>query len=494
MRCPDDNVLAEYVDDVLDAAQRRAIGQHLDRCPACRAIVSALARVQHHDERTFEDATAEHTNADNTRTTTRAAPAYDSAVRGSDNTLDVADASFPRARTAAIVPGTMIGEYEVTGTLGSGGMGVVFSAIHPRIGKKAAIKVLKKDIALDHNAIARFENEARAVNAIGHPNIVDIFSFGELPSGDPYLVMELVDGVSLQQWTDTHAPVTLDRAIPILRQICDALSAAHERGIIHRDLKPGNIMIAGTDDAPRVKVLDFGLAKKQRSDESSGVELTGPGMAVGTPAFMSPEQFKGEDVDQRTDVYGLGVLVYMMLTGRHPFHGPTESAMAKQHLFERPRLPSQIARLPERVDQIIDKALAKQASNRYPTVQALRRDLEQCLKLHNQATPLPRAISSPPALPALADIPPTAAPRATPDEPTLEERFVAPSPPPREAITLAGAQRVRLATPTEIAPRSTRNPPPPEPPPHGRTGLWIVGSAVAALIAFAIAALIASSC
>jgi serine/threonine-protein kinase len=477
-------VLAEYVDDVLDAAQRRSIGQHLDRCTACRAIVSALARVQHADERTFEDM-----GADNTRETTNAVHAYDTVVRGSEDTLNVARTALPRTRTAHIVPGTMIGEYEVTGTLGSGGMGVVFSAVHPRIGKKAAIKILKKDLALDHSVIARFENEARAVNAIGHPNIVDIFSFGELPSGDPYFVMELVDGVSLQQWNDSHAPVTLERAMPILRQICDALSAAHERGIIHRDLKPGNIMIAGTDDAPRVKVLDFGLAKKQRSAESSGVELTGPGVAIGTPAFMSPEQLEGEEVDQRADVYGLGVLVYTMLTGTHPFRGPTQSAIVKQHLFERPRPPSQIAPLPERVDQIIEKALAKQAANRYATVQAFRRDLEQCEKRH--ATPLSRPVSSPPAL---ADIPTIAAPRASPDEPTLEERFVVPPPPPRSATTLAGATRIRLATPTDLVARSTPVPAGIEPAPHGRTGLWLVGSGVAAAIAFAIAAIVASHC
>jgi eukaryotic-like serine/threonine-protein kinase len=360
VRCPDENVLAEYVDNVLAAESRHAIEEHLDTCSTCRALVSDLARMQVADD----DGSGSSSPVADTKLTTIAG---------------VPDRDRARHRTlkSQIVPGTLIGEYEVTRVLGAGGMGVVFGAIHPRIGKRAAIKILQGHLARDPTVIARFENEARAVNAIGHPNIVDIFAFGELPNGDPYYVMEHVDGKSLQEWILSHGAVSLRQAMPILRQICDALTAAHDRGIIHRDLKPGNVMVAGPEDAPRVTVLDFGLAKVMREDSID--ELTSPGVAIGTPAFMSPEQCTGSEVDQRTDVYALGVLVYLMLTARYPFDGATPSAVGKQHLLHKPRLPSQLVDLPKRVDRIVEKALAKDVAARYASVAELRRDLETCL-------------------------------------------------------------------------------------------------------------------
>jgi serine/threonine-protein kinase len=371
--CLDENVLAEYVDGVLGPSQRRAADQHLDTCATCRAAVSNLARMQHAiGDSTVDDAVGDYTNQ-----TTLAVPLFDGPVRPSAETFD---AAYHRKRTAHIVPGTMIGEYEVTGTLGAGGMGVVFAAIHPRIGKKAAIKILQRSLARNPSAIARFENEARAVNAIAHPNIVDIFSFGELPSGDPYYVMEHVDGESLQDWIRSHGAVPLERAMPILRQICDALAAAHARGIIHRDLKPANIMVGGTDDTPRVKVLDFGLAKMMNQDLIAG-DLTNPGMVLGTPYFMSPEQFEGREVDQRSDVYALGVLVYQMLCGKLPFLGATPTAVREQHLHHTPAPLSKVSGLSARVDQVIDKALAKDVSARFASVRVLRDDLESCVGL-----------------------------------------------------------------------------------------------------------------
>jgi serine/threonine-protein kinase len=425
--CPDENVLAEYVDNVLAAAKRQSVAQHLDACAACRTIVSDLARMQHaaDDEKTIAEAMVSNT------------------------TIDV-----HRERASHIVPGTMIGEYEVKSVLGAGGMGVVFAAVHPRIGKKAAIKILKKDLARDPSAIVRFENEARAVNEIGHPNIVDIFSFGELPNGDPYYVMEHVDGQSLHDWIHSHGPVSLDVAMPILRQICGALSAAHSRGIIHRDLKPGNIMVAGSEGAPRVKVLDFGLAKMMRTDDVDADELTHPGIPIGTPAFMSPEQFMGQEVDQRTDVYALGVLMYQMLTGTYPFQGATPSEIGEQHLYHTPRNPSAIVNLPERVDQIMEKALAKEPVNRYATVQDLRRDLERCLE--DQRTTMPRMATPAPA-PAIVAPPST----MMSPPPTMV------SPPPT------------MASPPVVAARS-------------HIGRWLGLTGAAAAIAFAVVFVIAS--
>jgi serine/threonine-protein kinase len=301
----------------------------------------------------------------------------------------------------------MIGEYQVTGVIGKGGMGVVFAAIHPRIRKKAAIKILQRDFAVDPSAIVRFENEARAVNAIGHPNLVDIFAFGELPNGDPYYVMEHVDGTSLHEWLRSRGQVSLDQAMPILRQICSALAAVHERGIVHRDLKPGNIMIGGTDAAPRVKVLDFGIAKMARDDTQVG-DLTKTGVALGTPAFMSPEQFMGSDVDQRADVYALGVVVYRMLCGCYPFQADTPSEIEAAHMFHTPN----VAHLPKRVDRVVNKALAKDACDRYSSVREFCDDLERCIAEPVSAAPVV-AIS----------------PVALPDEPTL----ASPAPEPAAA-------------------------------------------------------------
>jgi len=355
VRCPDENVLAGYVDGGLGRDQHAAIDRHIDGCEACRTIVSDLARIQagvHEDEdsmaRTF--------------------------AAGVD-TLDVG----PSVRALHIVPGTMVGEYEVTDRIGAGGMGAVFAAIHPRIHKKAAIKVLRRDLARDPTELVRFENEARAVNAIGHPNLVDIFAFGEMPDGNPFFVMEHVDGESLDRWLKQRGAVPLDVAMPILRQVFDALSAVHDRGIIHRDLKPGNIMIAETPNGPRIKILDFGLAKVV-SGHVADMELTNPGATIGTPYFMSPEQFMGHPVDQRTDIYALGVLVYHMLCGQYPIIGSTPTEVGINHVNAAPVLPSSIVpRLPRSVDAVIGKALAKNPADRFATVRELAAGLEQCL-------------------------------------------------------------------------------------------------------------------
>jgi serine/threonine-protein kinase len=453
VRCPDENVLAEYVDNVLDSKQRRTVEQHLDTCTACRTVVSDLARMQHAagDEQTVADAALVSVTGHTTL----------HAIR-------------QRRRTSHIVPGTMIGEYEVKGVLGAGGMGIVFAAVHPRIGKKAAIKILKRDETLEASAIVRFENEAKAVNEIGHPNIVDIFGFGELPNGDPYYVMEHVEGQSLHAWIYSHGPVSLDRALPILRQICDALTAAHERGIIHRDLKPGNIMVAGSADAPRVKVLDFGLAKMARTD-NYGDELTVPGVAIGTPAFMSPEQFMAREVDQRTDVYALGVLVYQMLCGAYPFQGETPSAIGNQHLYHTPAKPSHLANLPERVDHVVSKALAKKVEERYATIREFRADLETCL-------------AEPPRRPSTGPISPT----AMPDESTLQPG-VAPvralSTAPETPTKVSGPPAMAIASPTPaVAPIASL---PASTQARSRSSRWIIAGLASAIVAFAIVWIIA---
>jgi len=343
VRCPDESLLAGYVDGGLRRDERAAVDDHIDGCEPCRTIVSDLARIQ-----------------------------YSVRDHGSRAKTDSTKSLRVHARAIHIVPGTMVGEYEVTGRIGAGGMGAVFAAIHPRIHKRVAIKVLRRDLARHASVLARFENEARAVNAIGHPNLVDIFAFGELPGGNPYFVMEHVEGESLNHWLKLRGAVPLNVALPIIRQIFEALAAAHACGIIHRDLKPDNIMIAEWPAGPRIKVLDFGLAKVSGQFD---MELTTPGAMIGTPFYMSPEQYMGGAVDQRTDIYALGVLLYQMLCGQCPISSrpPTEIGI---HCAERSEI---MARLPPSVDALISKALAKDPADRFATVLEFRDALEQCV-------------------------------------------------------------------------------------------------------------------
>jgi serine/threonine-protein kinase len=346
--------------------QRTQVEQHTATCSACRAIVLDLAS-------SSAAVVASFRPTGSFRIDETAPPPVLASFRPSSATVE---RQMP-ARSIELVPGTMIGEYKVTGVIGAGGMGAVFSAVHPRIGKQAAIKVLKRDHVNDAQSVVRFENEARAVNEIRHPNIVDIFGFGEL-DGTPYFVMERVEGESLQSWLEKRGALTLDQAMPVLTQIFDALAAAHERDIVHRDLKPGNIMVAGSDLKPRIKVLDFGLAKMAPGGHD--LELTLPGVPMGTPLFMSPEQFLGQEIDHRTDIYALGVIVYQMLCGRYPFSGNTPTAVGMQHVVEAPPVPSSIvAGLVPDVDAVILKALAKDVEDRYQSVSELRDALVRLL-------------------------------------------------------------------------------------------------------------------
>jgi len=200
-------------------------------------------------------------------------------------------ASAPAREDYDLEPGTALGEYRIEGKIGQGGMGVVFSAVHPLIGKRAAIKILKKELCADPHTLERFVDEARVVNEIGHPNIVDIFAFGEMPDGRSYFVMEWLKGETLR------ARIARGKLAPaevgqIVRPLARALEAAHEKGVIHRDLKPDNVFLVDVrGEVATVKLLDFGIAKLARNDHR--VEKTATGAIVGTPQYIAPEQAKG---------------------------------------------------------------------------------------------------------------------------------------------------------------------------------------------------------
>ena len=306
--------------------------------------------------------------------------------------------SFLPAPPTALEPGTIVGEYRVEGKLGEGGMAVVYSAVHPLIGKKAAIKVMSPILSADAGAVARFALEARSVNRIGHPNIVDVFSFGRLPDGRSYFVMEWLPGETLYErlWKQ-HGPLPLTDVINILDQICDALEATHEKGIIHRDLKPANVFLCpvrGRQDL--VKLLDFGVAKLAHHESSP--RWTSAGSVVGTPDYISPEQARGREVDGSTDLYALGVIAYEMVLGRQPFISDNPADAIQMHLCASPPKPSILwKQIPPKLEALLLKLLAKEPAQR-ATLAEVRSTL---------ATLKPTAT---PALDRIADAPPPPAP------------------------------------------------------------------------------------
>ena len=273
-----------------------------------------------------------------------------------------------RGLSLNLSPGASVGEYVLQSKIGVGGMGEVWKAQQPTIGKTVAIKVLTQESATSKKNIARFIQEARAVNEIRHPNLVDIFSFGELPDLRPYFVMEFLDGKGLSDYMSSKGPLPFSDILRIFSQICEVLQAAHDKGIVHRDLKPDNIyLISRQTETLFVKVLDFGIAKLAGEGAQN---LTDQGSVFGTPGYMSPEQYEEtKNVDHRSDIYALGVLLFEMLTGRLPFDEPGLGMyeLIIRQMSQPPPKPSQVIEgrsIPEAVDALILQMLAKKPAER----------------------------------------------------------------------------------------------------------------------------------
>jgi len=287
-------------------------------------------------------------------------------------------------------PGTMAGVYMLEKSLASGGGGTVYEARHRLLGRRAAVKVLRRELASSPRMVARFLREALAVNLIKHPNIVDIYEFGELPDGRPFYVMELLGGTDLRTLLTERGRFEPREVLALLEPVCSALAAAHAQGIVHRDLKASNIHVEVRDGVQIVKLLDFGIAKLVRP-EGEDAGLTVAGARLGTSYTMAPEQIRAEAIDARTDVYALGVVLFHLLTGKYPFRGEFMTDIERMHLEAPPPRPSQFASVSPAVDAVVVRAMEKLPERRFQDTESFVAALREAV------TPTPMSRPTEPA-------------------------------------------------------------------------------------------------
>src|SRR5687768_251195 len=279
-------------------------------------------------------------------------------------------AALIQAQNSTDLVGSIIADrYRVISKLGDGGMGQVFLAEHVRMKRRCAVKIMRPQLMSDPVAVVRFNREAENASQISHPNVCAVYDFGETPTGLIYLAMEFIDGEALSKILERETSLTPVRAADVISQTADALSAAHGLGILHRDLKPDNIMMAksraGTD---HVKIVDFGIARVMAKESQ---QLTSTGIAVGTPEYMSPEQFAGDTLDARTDIYSLALVAYHVITGAHAFGSGTTTDHLLARLTQPPRRLSLVkpdVPWPDSLQKVFDKALSADPAQRYSDV------------------------------------------------------------------------------------------------------------------------------
>lgn len=341
---------------------------------------------------------------------------------------------------------TIDGKYIIEAVIGKGGMGVVYRARHTNFNRQFAIKVLKSDLVTDPQAVKRFRNEANAAGAIRHPNAIAITDFNITNDGIAYLVMDYVEGRSLREIVKKEGPQTYQRTVKLLCQVCDAVAAAHRKGIIHRDLKPDNIMVENTEDGEMVHVLDFGIAKLSQNPAYSE-NITVGGAILGSPYYMSPEQCDGRQLDPRSDIYSLGIILYELLNGKVPFRAQTPWGLVKMHCSTPPQpLRGKRPDIPPALEAAILKALAKTPNERQSSALELRKELESSLNTANVANSnyslspeQPQPSFSPPPGPVYNPVPVANQPVA-PTTPALAQNIALPPQPPVQDLSTVPMQ------------------------------------------------------
>lgn len=256
---------------------------------------------------------------------------------------------------------TRLGKYAITGTLGRGGMGFVYRGVDPVIQRTVAIKTVARDLLEDggEQAVARFRNEARAAGRLSHPNIVGVYEYGE--DGDTaFIAMEYVEGFGLKDFLRQRGKMTVSDTVGVMLPLLDGLAYAHEQGVVHRDIKPSNLIITSKG---KVKIADFGIARIESST------LTQVGTVIGTPSYMSPEQFMGAPADARADIYAAGVVLFELLAGKRPFEGPVEAIASRICREPPPRISEVESSVPPFFDPVVNRALAKRPDDRYQSAQ-----------------------------------------------------------------------------------------------------------------------------
>jgi serine/threonine-protein kinase len=337
--------------------------------------------------------------------------------------------------------GLKLGEYELRQRIGVGGMGLVYEGIQPLIGKRVAVKVLRPELAAAEEQVARLLAEARAVNAIRHRGIVDIFGFGQVPDGRQYIIMEYLEGVALDAHLTEKGRLPVPEALDILDEVLSGLGAAHGAGVVHRDLKPSNIFLVKQPDGSRyVKLLDFGLAKMGLPTGRTAQTRTD--MVVGTPEYMAPEQARGQPVGPMTDLYALGVVAFEMVTGRLPFTGTSPVDLLMKHVDARPPRPSEfVPELPAALDAFVLQMLTKDPEARPGSAEQLRRQLQRLRDTLTQQAqarllaPEPGPRETPRALAPTEPVKPEPGPAPEP---------VKPQPPPETPRDTGGTSSRRL--------------------------------------------------
>jgi serine/threonine protein kinase len=288
---------------------------------------------------------------------------------------DASELSEPSSEEQDELIGTTLGDtYAIIRVLGEGGMGRVYEARHTRIsGKRFAIKMLHPEFARQPDVLSRFQREAEAAASIRSPYVVDVYDVDRTEDGRPYIVGEFLDGKELAEYLNETGKLPVARAVRIVRQICKALTVAHDKGVIHRDMKPENVFLTGDLSRPVAKVIDFGISK---TGDKPGTALTKTGMIMGTPSYMAPEQAKGMRIDHRIDIYAVGAILYCALTGHRPFDRGDPTATLTAVLTEDPARPRSLEpSIPEPLEMIIQRAMAREPAHRYQTMADLEHDL-----------------------------------------------------------------------------------------------------------------------